>query len=117
VTRMVQTFESRCLEAIEPKRLDKGMTSTVAMRAADWRRVCYDETYVGYGGEDGKLVRDIHSLGIEVDRSHVMHHVAHDPNAPQVNEPGHGRADCWGRDTGFNPDMFAVNRNLMARNP
>lgn len=115
LVRMVRTFETRHQDALDPKSLDKGMTSTVSMRVADWRRVCYDETYVGYGGEDGKLVRDMQLLGIQVDRSHSMHHVAHNPAAPQVNEPGHGRADCWGRDTGFNPDMFAINRNLIER--
>lgn len=113
--RMVRTYDTREQDALDPKSLDKGMTSTVGMRAADWRRVCYDETYVGYGGEDGKLVRDIQLLGIQVDRSPIMHHIAHDPSASQVNIPGHGRADCWGRDTGFNPDNFALNRNLIDR--
>lgn len=91
---------------------DMGMGGTVCMTAADWRRVCYDETYEGYGGEDGKLRRDMALLGIREERSTHVYHIAHDPACPQVNVPGHGRADCWNRDT-INPDNFSVNRHKI----
>jgi len=108
VYRMAQTFETRH-EVSHP---DHGCGGTVCMTAANWKRAMYDERYVGYGGEDGRLRRDIAKLGIHERRETEVYHIAHDPTAPQVNVPGAGRADCWNRD-GINPDNWAANRKLI----
>lgn len=91
---------------------DPGCGGTVAMQAAHWRRTRYDERYVGYGGEDGRMRKDIVSMGLRERRDCRVYHIAHDPTADQHNVPGHGRTDAWNRDTGFNPDMFHINKDL-----
>lgn len=108
VYRMAQTFETRH-EVSHP---DHGCGGTVCMTAENWERAMYDERYVGYGGEDGRLRRDIAKLGIKERRETEVFHIAHDPTAEQVNVPGAGRSDCWNRDT-INPDNWAVNRLLI----
>lgn len=108
IYRMAQTFETRH-EVSHP---DHGCGGTVCMTAENWKRAMYDERYVGYGGEDGRLRRDIAKLGIEERRETIVYHIAHDPTVSQVNVPGAGRADCWNRDT-INPDNWAANRKLI----
>jgi hypothetical protein len=108
VYRMARTFETRH-EVSHP---DHGCGGTVCMTAENWKRAMYDERYVGYGGEDGRLRRDIAKLGIHERRETEVFHIAHDPDASQVNVPGAGRADCWNRDT-INPDNWAANRKLI----
>lgn len=108
VYRMAQTFETRH-EVSHP---DHGCGGTICMTAENWKRTMYDERYVGYGGEDGRLRRDIGALGISERRDTEVFHIAHDPTASQVNVPGAGRADCWNRDT-INPDNWAANRLLI----
>lgn len=108
VYRMAQTFETRH-EVSHP---DHGCGGTICMTAENWKRTMYDERYVGYGGEDGRLRRDIGALGISERRETDVFHIAHDPTAEQVNVPGSGRADCWNRDT-INPDNWAANRLLI----
>jgi hypothetical protein len=104
--RMATTFEDR--NAAEPP--DIGMTGTIAMRAADWKGVRFNERCKGYGAEDGQIIQAIKQKRIKIKREGIVWHIAHDPAAPQVNVPGHGRADCWNRKSGFNPDNFLKNR-------
>ncbi|OPZ25210.1 MAG: hypothetical protein BWZ02_02560 [Lentisphaerae bacterium ADurb.BinA184] len=88
---------------------DTGCTGTLAMRASHWRRLRFDERCVGYGGEDGALLAAIRGAGLATDRScHVLHH-AHTPGHNPRRVPGSGIPDCWNRDSGFNPNLFAVN--------
>lgn len=108
IYRMAQTFETRH-EVSHP---DHGCGGTICMTAENWKRQMYDERYVGYGGEDGRLRRDIGKLAIHENRETEVFHIAHDPTASQVNVPGAGRADCWNRDT-INPDNWAANRLLI----
>ena len=109
VYRMAQTYETR-LQVSHP---DHGCGGTVVMTADNWRRVAYDERYIGYGGEDGKLRRDAAAIGIAEYRNCDVFHIAHDSTQPQANVPGAGRGDCWNRDSGFNPDNWKVNRGLI----
>lgn len=106
--RMAIDFETREEFALP----DKGMAGTIALTAANWRKLEYDERYIGYGGEDGKMRKDIASVGIREVRTCHVYHIAHDPTAPQVNVPGAGRNDCWNRDT-INPDNWEANRHLI----
>ena len=92
---------------------DKGCSGTVCMTAENWRRVRYDERYIGYGGEDGKLRKDISMLGIRERRDSIVYHIAHDPSKSQVNVPGAGRADCWNRDS-INPNNWETNKLLAS---
>jgi len=91
---------------------DKGCAGTVCMTADNWRRVKYDERYVGYGGEDGRLRKDIAAAAIRERRDCIVYHIAHDLTKPQVNVPGAGRGDCWDRDT-INPDNWQRNKHLI----
>ncbi len=116
VYHLCRDFQSRHAE--RPRRVDYGMTGTTAMVAEHWSDIQYDERCVGYGAEDGILLRDIQRAGITVippNRKHpiapVVWHVDHTDEA-DTNVPGSGRSDCWGRADGFNPDNFAANRKL-----
>lgn len=102
----------------EPRRIDYGMTGTTAMVAEHWREIQYDERCVGYGADDGILLRDIRRAGIQLipptrkfPIAPVVWHVDH-TLATVGNVPGEGRPDCWGRAEGFNPDNFETNRKL-----
>ncbi len=102
----------------EPSRVDYGMTGTTAMVAEHWKEIQYDERCVGYGADDGILLRDIQRAGVELippvrkyPAAPVVWHVDH-TTATVDNVPGSGRSDCWGREEGFNPDNFAENRKL-----
>ena len=119
IYRMARSHETR--EHVSHP--DHGCGGTVCMTTVDWRRVQervanrkaggpYDERYIGYGGEDGKLRRDIAALGIHEQRETVVYHIAHNPSQQQLNIPGAGRNDCWNRDTGFNPDNWKENKKF-----
>lgn len=95
---------------------DKGCTGTVSMTASNWQRVSYDERCVGYGADDGILLRDIERAGIKILRNQVVYHVAHVAGDGQRN-PGSGSETCWGRDDGFNFDNFEHNRRLHLSRP
>ena len=110
IYHMATTFQDR--EATEL--IDYGCGGTVAMTAANWRRIRYDERYVGYGGEDGQLRHDICQAGLAERRNCHVFHIAHDPTKPQTNLLGSGREDCWNRDS-INPDNWGVNRVLFAK--
>jgi len=119
VYHMCRDFDQR---QSEPSRVDEGMTGTTAMVADDWLRVRYDERCVGYGADDGLLMRDVFKADIQIippSRSFpiapVVWHVDH-TNAAQENTPGSGRPDCWGRAEGFNPDNFEANQKLLRKN-
>jgi hypothetical protein len=107
---LAPAFDSRvtCTAAAE----DPGCEGTVAMTAADWRRVRFDERCIGYGADDGILHKAIARAGIRHDRQFRVYHIAHTPVAADSRVPGHGRGDCWNRADGFNPDNFAENRRL-----
>jgi len=92
--------------------VDGGMGCCIAAHADVWRKVAYDERYVGYGCDDGQIRMAIKRLGIREDRSHVVFHIAHDPEASQVNIPGFGRPDCWNRENGFNPENARHNAEI-----
>jgi hypothetical protein len=87
---------------------DPGCTGTVSMTAARWRMIHYNERMIGYGGEDGCLLRDMRSH-VRVIRDKQVWHIAHTPGVNPRNVPGKGRDGCWGRDSGFNPDNFENN--------
>jgi hypothetical protein len=87
---------------------DIGATGTVALRCVDWNRVWYDRRYVGYGGEDGKLLQDIYRKSFRVCRFCRVFHIAHVPNSNQRNF--RGRTDFHNRD--FNIDHFSDNCSL-----
>jgi hypothetical protein len=91
---------------------DEGMGCVMAASAAWWQRVRYDERYVGYGSDDGRLRADFFRAGAKLTRDTFVYHIAHDPTVDQDNHSGHGRPDCWNRDTGFNPDMAERNNSL-----
>lgn len=103
---MAESFADR-----KSGRQDHGCTGTVSMMADNWKRVRYDERCVGYGGDDGILLRDIERAGIQIDRSCEVSHIAHVPGDGQ-RTPGNGSGTCWGRDDGFNFDNFRENRKL-----
>ena len=90
-------------------RIDTGCTGTVSMTAYNWRRIRYNEKCVGYGAEDGILLREIERHGIRVNRDCIVSHVAHVPG-DGARTPGSGSGTCWGRESGFNFDNFAANR-------
>jgi len=91
--------------------LDHGCTGTVAMTAANWKRIPYDEECVEYGGDDGILLRDIERAGLGIQRDKIVSHIAHVPGDGE-RTPGRGADTCWGREDGFNRDNFRKNRRL-----
>lgn len=88
---------------------DMGCTGTVAMRRESWGRIRYSESCIGYGADDGILLRDIQRAGLSLVRNCDIWHISH-PGANGPRKAGHGSSDCWGRDSGFNFDNFAANR-------
>jgi len=106
IYRMIQSAMQR-----KDGHLDHGATGTVAMTAANWRQCRWDERCVGYGADDGILLGDIRRAGLRIDRDAIVCHVEHPGAVSEVNEPGHGRAGCYGRDA-FNFDNFKENRKL-----
>lgn len=104
--RMAPSFEQR-----KKGHIDQGCTGTVGLTAANWRRVRYEERCVGYGADDGILLRDIQRAGIHIARDHEVTHIAHVPGDGE-RHPGNGASTCWGRDDGFNFDNFRENRKL-----
>lgn len=106
VYRMAPSFER-----IGSGDFDKGCTGTVSMTAANWKRCQYEEGCVGYGADDGILLRDIERAGLRINRSQIVAHVAH-VQGDGHRIPGKGASTCWGRDTGFNFDNFHENRKL-----
>jgi len=93
--------------------VDHGATGVVAMVANNWRRVRWNERCVAYGGDDGIILKDIERAGLRIKREPIIEHVEHPGTTPEKNQPGHGRAGCYGRD-GFNFDNFENNRKLHA---
>lgn len=106
VYRMAESYAAR-----ESGQLDHGCTGTVTMTAANWRRIRYDERCVGYGADDGILLRDIQRAGLEVIRDCEVAHIAHVAGDGQ-RTPGSGSSTCWNRADGFNFDNFQANRRL-----
>lgn len=106
VYRMAPSYEQR-----DQGGLDHGCTGTIAMTAANWKRLRFDERCVGYGADDGIMLRDICRAGLTVLRSTVVSHIAH-VQGDGKRTPGSGAATCWGRDDGFNFDNFHENRKL-----
>jgi hypothetical protein len=106
VYRMAESFPAR-----GEGQLDRGCTGTVGMTADNWRQIQFDERCVGYGADDGILLRDIERAGIEIIRDCEVAHIAH-VQGDGVRAPGRGSDTCWGRDDGFNFDNFANNRRL-----
>jgi hypothetical protein len=106
VYRMAPSYAER-----DSGHFDHGCTGTVAMTAANWKRLRYDERCVGYGADDGIMLRDICRAGLKVVRSTVVSHIAH-VQGDGKRTPGSGAATCWGRDDGFNFDNFHENRKL-----
>jgi hypothetical protein len=104
--RMAPSFVDRAKGHI-----DHGCMGTVGLTAANWKRVRYDERCVGYGADDGILMRDIERMGIHIARDHEVTHIAH-VLGDGARQPGRGSSTCWGRDRGFNFDNFTANRKL-----
>lgn len=112
VYRMAPSYEERTAG-----RLDHGCTGTVGMTANNWRRIKYDERCIGYGADDGILLRDIELAGLKVIRDCEVAHIAH-VQGDGSRTPGSGSDTCWGRADGFNFDNFHRNRQLhQARKP
>jgi hypothetical protein len=109
VYRMAPSYEQR-----DQGGLDHGCTGTIAMTAANWKRLRFDERCVGYGADDGIMLRDICRAGLTVLRSTVVSHIAH-VQGDGKRTPGSGAATCWGRDDGFNFDNFRENRRLHSQ--
>jgi len=109
VYRMAPSFAER-----HAGRLDHGCTGTVAMTASNWQRIKYDERCVGYGMDDGILVRDIRRAGVNVIRDCEVAHIAHVPG-DVARMPGEGADTCWGRADGFNPENARENRYACSR--
>lgn len=107
--RMLPRFGER-----NENHLDMGATGVVAMTADNWRKVSWDERYVGYGGDDGQMLRAIKNAGLKVNRDAIIDHIEHPGATHERNEPGHGRAGCYGRDE-FNFDNFDENKKIGAR--
>ena len=106
--RMASDYEHRASAYVDAPRA----TGTIAMRAADWRAIRYDERCEGYGSEDAIILRDVDRAGIQiVDRQRIVYHIAHQPGTPQKEFAG--RCDHWGRGNGFNPENFAGNRRYF----
>jgi hypothetical protein len=93
--------------------LDPGCTGTLAMRAEHWARIRFDGATWGYGAEDGILLLDLQKSKIKILRNHHVFHMAHTPGHNPRRLPGNGNAQCWGRDTGFNPDNVDANRKIL----
>ena len=106
VYRLAPSYEKRVTG-----NLDHGCTGTVAMTAANWQRIRFDERCVGYGADDGILLRDIQAAGLTVDRHVIVSHIAH-VQGDLGRNPGSGASTCWGRSDGFNFDNFRENRKL-----
>jgi hypothetical protein len=104
--RMAPSFDERTKGHI-----DYGCTGTVGLTAPNWQRANYEERCVGYGADDGILLRDIERAGLAVARDHIVSHVAH-VAGDGPRQPGRGSSTCWGRDDGFNFDNFTANRRL-----
>ena len=86
-------------------------TGAVSMRAANWRRLHYDERCVGYGVEDGIFQQDVRLAGLKViARDQPVYHNAHDQGTCQAEF--HGRTDQWHRDDGFCPENFHENERF-----
>jgi len=98
----------------ESGHLDHGCTGTVVMTAKNWGMIPYDERCVGYGADDGLMLRDIQRARLRVNRDVIVRHVAHMPG-DGVRSPGSGSDTCWGRVDGFNFDNFHENRKLHRR--
>ena len=109
VYMMAPSYERR-----DESHADYGATGTIAMRAAHWRQVQYDERCVGYGSDDGIIVADCMASGLALNKRPTVWHVEHPGAADEPNVPGHGRAGCYGRDE-FNFDNFERNRKWFRR--
>lgn len=107
--RMVNAFDDRV-----SGRLDMGCTGTVSMSSVNWGIARYNEKCVGYGADDGILLRDIKRAGVSVKRDCEVAHVAH-VTGDGARTPGSGSDTCWGRESGFNFDNFAANRKHHKR--
>lgn len=98
---------------MEGSELDHGCTGAISMTAANWKKIRWDERCVGYGADDGLIMREIKKQGLQVVRDMVIEHIEHPGATHEKNVPGHGRVGCYGRDE-FNFDNFDNNRRLHA---
>lgn len=103
---MVDSYEKR----ENSGRHDTPMINTIAMDSTCWLQCPYDERCIGYGSDDGIIIQDIRLAGINLDRSGVVYHIAHEPGTNQVNFAG--RSDFWNRDNGFNFNNLQANKQL-----
>lgn len=94
--------------------IDQGATGVIAMTASNWRKIHWDEGCIGYGADDGIMLRDIRSAGLTMLRDVEVYHVEHPGATAEPNIPGHGRDGCYGRDE-FNFDNFNENRKLHTK--
>ncbi len=110
VYRMVDDIKDEYSE----DQLEHGCTGTVSMSPVNWSRIRYNENCVGYGGEDGILLRKIERTPLKINRNCQVAHVAHIAGDKE-RAPGSGSEACWGRASGFNFDNFAENRKHHKR--
>lgn len=113
VCMMARTFEKKERDS-HP---DRGMGCCMTAVAEHWQKARYDERFIGYGSDDAVIRINMRKAGARELRMNNVYHIAHDPGKSQVNPNGHGRADCWNRDTGFNPDMASRNNKLFETEP
>jgi hypothetical protein len=81
---------------------------TVALDAADWRRLCgYNENMAGYGVEDGDLEDRAAAAGVKFEYPPGLFHIAHAAGRG-------GQRVYWNRENG-NPANHAENRKLRGK--
>jgi hypothetical protein len=125
---LASSFESRhekCLDRAIPTHAatctkshrEYGGCGTVAMQAANWEKIKYEEACVGYGCDDTIAKKDIEAAGLCIighsrsqDQADIFH-IAHSA-APQANfsDIDRARTDRWSPD--FNRSNFHENRKL-----
>ena len=111
IYRMIDTMETAEKYILAPN-----ATGTVSMTAANWRAIHYHEGCVGYGCDDGILLRAIRQAGLTVARYDdlPLYHLAHIPGTPQKEfARDTPRIDHWGRAEGHNPENFGHNRQFL----
>lgn len=93
-------------------------TGTICMRSECWQAAHFNEECVGYGCDDGILMRQIKRCGYSVERAKAIYHIAHIEGTPQKEfDRQNPRIDHWNRDSGFNPENFVNNRQLDHAQP
>jgi uncharacterized ParB-like nuclease family protein len=75
---------------------------SIAATATNWGRIeGYDERCVGYGAEDNEAVDRLRAIGVSINASARVLHIAH--------------GGKWNRQEGFNPDNGRSNLRLSVR--